>query len=300
MTNLVTVPQGGNMLDVLAERYRAAFDKVKGGREQWIEGSLELAVVIAEARDRPEMVNNAAFNRWLQRHEFDYLSPNDRVALFGFSRDLAYARKLLESSNSTSWRVIWETRPKGRQMPPIKNDRRQQRSKSGYARAHRVPTVMRDETPVPPSPPPKQLSEMFLTPEQVDPDFKGTPLEFTTKYGHVLLHTKDQIEQTKRQESLSAWLGTVADLERTGRTMLAALAKVDPATVAEWAGKPAKAEKSARLVRQHPGCLRGHQQTAPASILTPCPTFPDPGPPHRRKSCPQTDPSKKDYVTNFC
>jgi hypothetical protein len=99
---------------------------------------------------------------------------------------------------------------------------------------------MRDETPMPPPKPTKQL---FLTPEQVDPNFKGTPLQFTTKYGHVLVHTKEQIEQTKRQEALMAWLGTLADLERTARAMLAALANVDPAAIAEWTGKPSKAEK---------------------------------------------------------
>jgi hypothetical protein len=102
---------------------------------------------------------------------------------------------------------------------------------------------MRDETPVPPPPPTRQLSDFTLTPEQVDPDFKGTPLEFTTKYGHVLLHTKDQIEQTKRQEALMTWIGAVADHAQTARAMLSALANVDRVTIVEWTSKPSKAEK---------------------------------------------------------
>jgi hypothetical protein len=40
----VTVPEGGTEIDMLAERYRAAFTKMDGGRAQWIEGTLELAV----------------------------------------------------------------------------------------------------------------------------------------------------------------------------------------------------------------------------------------------------------------
>jgi hypothetical protein len=103
---------------------------------------------------------------------------------------------------------------------------------------------MRDDPPPPSlSAPRKRLSDFGLTPEQVDPDFKGTALEFATKYGHVNLHTKAEIEDNKRKEALAAWLGAMADHERTGRAMLAALAAVEPATLQEWMSKPSKAEK---------------------------------------------------------
>ncbi|UCI07200.1 hypothetical protein [Mesorhizobium sp. B1-1-8] len=49
----------------------------------------------------------------------------------------------------------------------------------------------------------------FLTPEEVDPDFEGTPLEFATKYGHVLTKTASQREQEAAQargEDFVAWL----------------------------------------------------------------------------------------------
>ncbi|MFC3321235.1 hypothetical protein [Mesorhizobium cantuariense] len=49
----------------------------------------------------------------------------------------------------------------------------------------------------------------FLTPEEVDPDFEGTPLEFATKYGHVLTRTASQREQEAaraRGEEFVAWL----------------------------------------------------------------------------------------------
>ena len=87
----------------------------------------------------------------------------------------------------------------------------------------------------------KGVSLKALTREQVDPDFVGTPLEFSTKYGHVNLQTKQQIDHHKSQEELMAWLGLVSDHERTARALLAAT--VDLETLREWMSKPAKAEK---------------------------------------------------------
>lgn len=233
---LVVVPENGTALDVLVERYRVAFDKVKGGREQWIEGTLELAVVVAEARERFRA--NQDFSRWIERNGLKTISKNDLSALNNFAKDLTTARIILEQSRSISWEQIWRDRPQKR-VTESRNT--QPRSVSRRSRRERrIPDVMREDNPLPPRP---AVNLKGLTREQVDPDFKGTHLEFVTKYGHVNLHTKDQIEQTKRQEALAAWLGAVADHERTGRAMLAALADVDPAAICEWISKPAKAEK---------------------------------------------------------
>lgn len=250
------VPQGGTALDVLAERYRAALKKVKGGRELWIEGTLELAAVMRDAKRQPEIASPTNYNRWLHRNGLEEISPQKRSALNQFGEDLTYARALLESSTSTSWEHIWADRPNKaprtlsqlRRGAPQPDSRRTGLGprRTGYGqrkRAARIPDVMRDETPMPPPAPRKRLSDFGLTPEQVDPDFKGTALEFATKYGHVNLHTKGEIEQIKRQEALAAWLGAMADHERTGRAMLATLAAVDPATLQEWMSKPSKAEK---------------------------------------------------------
>jgi len=49
----------------------------------------------------------------------------------------------------------------------------------------------------------------FLTPQEVDPDFKGASIEFATKYGHVLLSTASEIERReaeKRAGDLLAWM----------------------------------------------------------------------------------------------
>ena len=39
-----------------------------------------------------------------------------------------------------------------------------------------------------------------LTPEQVDPEFIGTPLEFTTKYGHVQIETAEERARNRFKE----------------------------------------------------------------------------------------------------
>jgi hypothetical protein len=102
---------------------------------------------------------------------------------------------------------------------------------------------MRDDLPAPPPRPRPAVILKGLKPEQVDPDFKGTPLEFTRKYGHVLLQTKDQIEHHKRQETLMTWIGTLPDLDKAARTMLATIGAVDPAAMRGWLAKPGKTEK---------------------------------------------------------
>jgi hypothetical protein len=240
---LIPVAANATALDVLAQRYRAALNKINGGREQWIEGTLELAVVMADARI--ELPSNQAFSLWLQRYQLGHLSPNDRTALVGFSQDLEAARKMLEqATGSTSWRTIWEKRPKAavikvdKSRPSLRN----RRNASGWSKQKRIPDVMRDDADQPPPRPERKgVILKALTPEQVDPDFKGTSLEFATKYGHVNLHTKQEIEHHKRQDALSAWLGAVSEFESAGRAMVAAYAAVNPATLQEWTAKPGKA-----------------------------------------------------------
>ena len=240
MTGLFAIPEGANALDVLAQRYRTAFDKTTAGRAMWIEGTLELAKVIKEAKGRDELKSVAAYSRWLRRNGLKDISPQDRSALNNFANDLVYARQLLEKSTSISWQGIWRDRPNKSQAHLSTNRKMQPQRKS---KRDLIPDVIREANAPPEPKPTKDLSKHFLTREQVDPDFKGTALEFATAYGHVPLHTKQQIEYNKRQEALMAWIGTIADHERTGRAMLTALPAVDPATLKEWMAKPGKAEK---------------------------------------------------------
>jgi hypothetical protein len=233
--------------DVLAERYRAAWDKTKRGREQWIEGTLELAVIISEARI--SYPNHREYSHWLTRNNLESISAQNRSALLCFARDLTYAQQLLEQSTSMSWQHIWAKQLKRTPSQLRKGPISRISGSSKRRRAAIIPDVMREDY-VPAPPRIERLSEKFLTPEQVDPDFKGTPLEFTTEYGHVLLHTKDEIQKDKRQDTLQAWLKTVAAFAAASRPVLPALANVEPTTLQEWLGSRGKAEKLKGWVKE--------------------------------------------------
>jgi len=254
---LITVPDNASALDVLALRYRAAFDKINGGREQWIEGTLELGAVISEAVGMFPATQE--YSRWLGRHQLEHLSPNDRraiVAIYEMERGHpGTGQKLLGDNIGLALRTIWEKKaPKINNVPLSKRDKGTRRAighASGHEqrrRAQRIPDVMRDDPPPPlpapsPSPPPQytRLTDKGLTREQVDPDFKGTAIQFAAKYGPVHLYTKDQIEHSKRQDVLNEWLGAASALNTAAIELLAT--HPDPSTLQEWLAKPAKAGK---------------------------------------------------------
>lgn len=252
--------------DTRVDRYRAAWNKIDGGRAEWIEGSLELAVVLTEFRT--DYSDNAAFGRWVERHGLRKIGKNDRAALISMAGDLTLARTLLEQTKRFSWQHIWANRPNRpqRTLPQMRKSPLSHRSGSSKRkRAAVIPTVMRedyvpgsiaaaakaDPQPMPRrrrafSPPPKERPVPVLrglTPEQVDPDFKGDVHEFARTYGLVNLQTKQQIEYHKQQELLMVWLGTMTEYDRAARAMLTARTAVESVTVQEWLRKPAKADK---------------------------------------------------------
>lgn len=241
---LMIVPKNATALEVLAERYRTAFDKTKAGREQWIEGTLELAAVVAELRERYPA--HQEFSRWLEYENLPPMNKDARAALVRLNKmGEKTARELLGQTQQTSWHWIVAKHAQTSLLQMKKGAQRPISSSSGAhwrKRAQRIPDVMREE-PSPPAKPPRRLSDMGLTPEQVDPDFKGTPLEFARKYGHVNLHTKDQIERHKQGEALAEWLASLQKFEHAGRMMLGAFSAVNTDTILEWKSKNGKADK---------------------------------------------------------
>src|SRR5262245_11054898 len=247
---LVTVPPNATALDVLTQRHKAAWQKMKLGREQWIDGMLELAVIVAETR--AQIPDHREYSRWLERNGLENIIPQDRSAFCMMAKDLPGSRILLEQTDRTSPQHIWANRPNKPQRTPSQlrkgtlrpvSPRNRRKHITGSQHRNRIPDVMREDNPPPAPKPRKKLHEMFLTREQIDPDFKGTALEFATKYGHVPLHTKTEIEHNKRQEALNVWLGAMHDHERSGRAMLVALAAVDPDAICRWLSKPGRADK---------------------------------------------------------
>jgi hypothetical protein len=275
--NLTIVPQGTSPLDVLAARHRAAWDKVQHGRQEWVEGTLELASVLAE--ERKLLPDNTDFSRWLERNGLAKIDKNVRAALIGMAGDLAATREALEKTDNTNWRYIWETKlrkslsssAKTRQAPVARQSKTERQLIDRVLNLHLTRGYSFDQTaaelgltkgkvagivfrnsntnsnpaPQPPAPKPREykgLDSKTLTREQVDPDFKGDAVQFATKYGHVLLHTKTEIEENKRQEVLRAWQAAITDIQQTARALGNAEAP-DPDTLRQWLSKPGKARK---------------------------------------------------------
>ena len=74
--NIINMPTPEN---VRIERYHAAYRRRERGREEYIEGTIELAAWFAEERDR--FPANRDFSMWLTERGLDHLGANDRAAL---------------------------------------------------------------------------------------------------------------------------------------------------------------------------------------------------------------------------
>jgi hypothetical protein len=242
--------------DALAERYRAACNKAYQGREQWIEGTLELAAVLVEARNR--YPDHRAFSAWVERNALPQINKNDRTALLGMGEDVAAARVLLVTAKGSSVDWIWRNRPNRTLPSPRKGVISPGARASGHKqrqRAKRIPDVMR-ERPVRPI-----VAIKGLTREEVDPDFQGDAIAFAAEYGPVTLHTKAEIKENKRQDELQKWLGAAANAAKAADAF-AALPR--PAALDDWLEKPGKAAKKSGWQDSFERAAEVLQPTSPA------------------------------------
>jgi hypothetical protein len=93
-------------MSVLADRIRMAYERTQKGKQEWIEGTIELAVALAEARGRYPADRN--FAHWLVENDLDEIGKNDRSALIGMAMHLDITRRVLQETERLSWRYIWE------------------------------------------------------------------------------------------------------------------------------------------------------------------------------------------------
>ena len=82
--NIVNLP---TPMNVLADRIRGALASVQRGHIETIEGMLELAVALKEARDC--FSDNRQFSIWLAENELDaeFIGHNNRAALINMAGD---------------------------------------------------------------------------------------------------------------------------------------------------------------------------------------------------------------------
>lgn len=117
--NVIAMP---TPLATLADRLRVAYARVERAErsiQEWIDATLELAAVLAEARAR--FPDNRAFSVWLAENDMDMLGKNDRAALIGFAGNLAVARRVLEETHRASWQLIWRERATEFTVPNARN-----------------------------------------------------------------------------------------------------------------------------------------------------------------------------------
>lgn len=78
-----TVVLFAETLPRIAERIRAAYDRTQHGRQEWIEGTLELAVALADGRER--FPADRQFSIWLAENDLDVISHDSRAALLNMA-----------------------------------------------------------------------------------------------------------------------------------------------------------------------------------------------------------------------
>lgn len=101
-SNIIQMPEP---LDKIAKRIREAYERAQLGRREWIEGTIELAIDLAEARHR--FKSDREFSHWLVDAELENIGHQDRAALINMATNIGLARIILEESQRNSWRLIW-------------------------------------------------------------------------------------------------------------------------------------------------------------------------------------------------
>jgi hypothetical protein len=102
-SNVVSMPEP---MDKIGKRIDAGFARAKAGDQEWIEGSIDAALALVEARDRHSS-DDIGFHRWLVEGEHDHVNKDDRAALIKMGRDPRMMRIVLEETDRRSYQHIW-------------------------------------------------------------------------------------------------------------------------------------------------------------------------------------------------
>jgi flagellar biosynthesis GTPase FlhF len=89
----------------LARSIKAAIRRRDEGRSEWIEGSIELAGFLIQARESYRSDNQ--FGEWLRENDIN-INSHDRAALVNLGSNLQAMRQVLERSVRSSYQLIWE------------------------------------------------------------------------------------------------------------------------------------------------------------------------------------------------
>lgn len=102
MTNIIQMPDS---LNRRVPRIHVAHERTQHGRQEWIEGTIELAIELAAAR--AEFPSNHGFGVWLAENDIDDYTKDDRAALIGMGENIDITRRVLAETDRMSWHWIW-------------------------------------------------------------------------------------------------------------------------------------------------------------------------------------------------
>lgn len=102
--------------DPLAQRIRDAYERTLSGQQEWIEGSLEMAISLREGRLKIRA--DIGFSAWLKQNNVDYYNKDERAALISLAGNLELAREILMAARTRSYDLIWrENKDRFRRIP---------------------------------------------------------------------------------------------------------------------------------------------------------------------------------------
>jgi len=90
--------------DELVIQIKTALARRDKSREEWIDASVDLAGLLCEARARYPA--HQKFSDWLDKHDIE-IKPDDRAALLNLGLDMRAMRIILQQTDRTSYRYIW-------------------------------------------------------------------------------------------------------------------------------------------------------------------------------------------------
>jgi hypothetical protein len=96
----------------IKQRIVAAHERIVRGGTDWIEGTLEIATALREARAEVGE-DDRRFNHWLKFNNLDYFPKDDRAALINVGGDPELARSVQAEDPTMSFRALWD-RMRGR------------------------------------------------------------------------------------------------------------------------------------------------------------------------------------------
>jgi hypothetical protein len=100
-------------MSVLVDRVRAGHQRAEWGGQEWIEGVLEMASAMHEARDRLHN-DDRRLGIWTIENEIDFFNQDDRNALINMGAHLELARIVLEETQRRCFQLIWREEMKPR------------------------------------------------------------------------------------------------------------------------------------------------------------------------------------------